>query len=102
MSFNKFCENNNLKNESDYSEKNKNVENESQNKQLNDDVMNFYNKYKEYSSDELLNELISKTNEQKQNGEFNYQQLSSMVDKLSPFLNEQQKNNMRGIMEKIK
>ena len=102
MSFNKFCEHNNLKNESDYSEKNKNVENESQNKQLNDDVINFYNKYKEYSSDELLNELISKTNEQKQNGELNYQQLSSMVDKLNPFLNEQQKNNMRGIMEKIK
>ncbi len=61
-----------------------------------------YNTYKDMNENQLMAELLSQVSKQKQNGTFNYQQIKNSVETLTPFLNEEQKNNLLSILEKIK
>ena len=73
-----------------------------QQKKVEENVNSTYEKYKDFSKDQLMSELLKKTSEQKENGEFDYETLKSQVDMLSSYLSEEQKNNMYSLLEKIK
>lgn len=96
MSFNQFCkENKQVKSK-------EKVENTNINQENADTVKNFYDKYKSYSNQELMQELLKATNEKKEKGEFDYNKLSDNINSLSPFLTSEQQNNIKGILEKLK
>ena len=86
MGFKDYCNTNNSKNENFESKK----------------VEDVYEKYKDKNEDELLSELYKNINIQKQNGTFNYESLVSAVNKISPFLNNEQKLKIKDLLEKIK
>lgn len=65
-------------------------------------VENLYYEYKDKSEDELISELFKYVAKQKENGTFDYENLSNMLNQISPFLNEQQKNKMKDILNQIK
>lgn len=71
-------------------------------KQCASDVQNFYNMYKGKSEDELLEELTKHVAKQKQDGTFNYNSLCAMLNKVSPFLSNEQKTKMKEILENLK
>ena len=49
-----------------------------------------------------MNELYSSVNAQKNNGTFDMAKLENMVDTLSPYLSEGQKENIKGLLNKIR
>ena len=61
-----------------------------------------YDKYKDMSQGDLMNELMAQVANQKSNGTFNYNQLENSVQQVLPFLNEEQKNNLLTILQKLK
>ena len=61
-----------------------------------------YEKYKDMSQGDLMNELMAQVANQKSNGTFNYNQLENSVQQVLPFLNEEQKNNLLTILQKLK
>ena len=65
-------------------------------------VENLYNQYKNKSEDELIEELYKHVAKQKQNGTFDYNTLSNMLEKISPLLSTQQKQKMKEILENLK
>ena len=99
MGFNQFC-----KEENDMAKKQKNniKDNLDEQKNQKEELQNMYDKYKTYSNEDLMQELLNKTNEQKNKGEFDYEKLRSSIDSLSPFLTSEQQNTIKGIMEKLK
>ena len=67
-----------------------------------EDIMAKYNQYKDLSSDQLSQELFRETSRQKQNGTFNFSQLSSMVDSLKGSLPDEQYQNMKRLLDSLK
>ena len=65
-------------------------------------VENLYNEYKDKAEDEWRSELFKYVAKQKENGTLDYENLSNMLNQISPFLNEQQKNKMKDILNQIK
>lgn len=68
----------------------------------NKKIEDAYNTYKNMNQNELMEELINQVSKQKQDGTFNYQQINNSVQQLMPFLNDEQKNNLLSILQKIK
>jgi len=89
MGFKDFCNNKNCFDKE-----------QSENKQIN--VEQIFNKYKNKNQQELLDELFKNVEEQKQNGSFDYNGLTNMLEKMSPFLNQEQKQNLETLLNKIK
>lgn len=87
MGFKDYC-----KNES------KTVNNEEQSKKVEE----IYDKFKDKNEDELMSELLNNVAKQKQDGTFNYNSIAETVEKLSPFLNADQKLKIKEILQKIK
>ena len=104
MSFNQFCKENNFsKNDENYNSNNLNKEKvTNENQEKTENVKEFYDKYKSYSNQELMQELLKTTNEKKEKGEFDYNKLNESINALSPFLTNEQQNNIKGILEKLK
>ena len=67
-----------------------------------EDIMEKYNQYKDLSSDQLSQELFREASRQKQNGTFNFSQLSSMVDSLKGSLPDEQYQNMKRLLDSLK
>ena len=65
-------------------------------------VQKLYNEYKDKSEDELVAELYKYVQKQKDNGTFDYDSLSNMLEKISPFLSAQQKQKMKEILVSLK
>lgn len=84
MGFKDFCNNQNIGEQTNT----KNVE-------------ELYNKYKDKSENELLDELLKNVSQQKQNGTYNYSNILSMVQNIMPYLNEHQKQKIQEILSKI-
>lgn len=61
-----------------------------------------YNIYKDKSQDELIEELYKHVEKQKRDGTFNYEALSNMLNKLTPYLSEEQQQKMKEILEDLK
>lgn len=65
-------------------------------------VEELYDEYKDKSEDELMQELFKNVQKQKNEGSFNYDSLKTMIDKISPFLNVEQKLKIKDLLEKLK
>lgn len=92
MGFKDFCENyNNTQNNHEQ----KNAQDSEEN------IKNIYNKYKDKNEDELLSELISNVNKQKQEGTFNIENITNMLSKISPYLTQEQSDKIKDILQKI-
>ncbi len=72
----------------------KTQENEEQVKQT-------YDKYKNYSHDQLMQELLSAVNKQKQNGTFDKQQLTSMLALISSSLSKEQRERLETLLSQL-
>ena len=60
-----------------------------------------YEKYKDYSKEDLEQEFLSQSRQKIASGEMDKQKLSSTFSRLSPFLNDTQRKFLSGILEKI-
>ena len=60
-----------------------------------------YEKYKDYSKEDLEQEFLSQSRQKIASGEMDKQKLSSTFSSLSPFLNDTQRKFLSGILEKI-
>jgi len=60
-----------------------------------------YNKYKNYSQDELLNEFLSTSKSKLKDGSLTREKLENTISSLAPFLNSSQKEYLRGLMGKL-
>ena len=82
---------------SQFQNSNKGNENASQ-----DEIRNKYDQYKDMSSTQLNQELLSEVARQKANGQFDYQALENMVNSLQGVLPWQDFQNIRRILETLK
>ena len=80
-------------------DKNKNVYN---NNQIDEEeAKNIYEKYKNCSKNELINELHSVISNGKKNGTITNQKINDTVKNLMPYLNDNQKEFLESIMKDI-
>ena len=68
----------------------------------NKSIEEMYNIYKNFSQDELTNELFKNIAKQKSDGTFDYEKINQTISQVLPYLNENQKNNLMTILQKIK
>lgn len=59
-----------------------------------DQLENIINKYQGFSQEDLVQELITQINTQKQNGTWNKQEMENMLSAVRPMLNEEQQKNL--------
>ena len=64
-------------------------------------VKQTYEKYKDYSQDELLQELLRSVNAQKQNGTFDKQRLISTLSLVLPSLNDEQRSKLEELLSRL-
>ena len=128
MNFSDFCDNNqnmkkyeknfqkndkNMQKNSNFNQNNQNfndLSNNSQSKQnqifenetLKNDIEQKIKKYQNLSQSELLNELLKETAKQKQNGNFDTNQLEEIKNSLLPMLDENQKQRLEQITKMLK
>ncbi len=76
--------------------------NDRENRDNTQKVEDLYERYKDKSEDELLNELLKNVEKQKKDGSFNYQGLINTIDKVSPFLSKEQNLKIKEILKNIK
>lgn len=65
----------------------------------------YYEKYKNYSKDELMQEFLNQTKNNIARGSFSKEKFESTISSLMPFLNEEQKNflnYLKGQIDDIK
>lgn len=60
------------------------------------------NQYSGYSQEELMKELLKVSNEEKQKGNVDNNFFEKVSDTLSPYLSDEQKQNMKDIINKIR
>ncbi len=65
-------------------------------------VEELYDTYKDMNQDQLLSQLFKQVENQKKDGTFNFERLNDYAKQISPFLNEEQKNNLMTILNQIK
>ena len=59
------------------------------------------NKYKDLSQQELMAELLRQTQTMKNQGKWNEANMQKMTDTLMPYLNDDQKNMLKNIMDSL-
>lgn len=92
---------NNFNNETNYS----NDSNESHTNNSNKDFSEYedtINKYKNLSQNELYTELFNQANQLKSQGKLDENTLNTISNTLLPMLNDEQKQLLNGIIEKLK
>jgi len=65
------------------------------------DAKNLYEKYKNYSQDELLNEFITTSKTKLNSGVLTKDKINNTVNSLAPFLNEAQNEYLKGLIKKL-
>ena len=90
MNFEDFCKN------TENIEKAKTME-----KNMNINYEDLVNKYKNKSSSELYEELISVAKTEKAKGNLNKSQLNNIYNTLSPMMNEQERENLKKLIDII-
>lgn len=66
-----------------------------------DTAKNIYDKYKDYSKSDLLNELHKVVKKGKREGSITDKKIQETVNGLTPFLNENQRNFLNSILKDI-
>lgn len=92
MDFSEYCKNNKT---NATQEENIKIDNKQ-------DIKNLYDKYSNYSHDQLMQELLQQTANKKADGSLNNEKLLELQNKLSPFLNDIQSKNLKDIIERLK
>lgn len=64
-------------------------------------VKQTYEKYKNYSQDELLQELMRSVNAQKRNGTFDKERLLSTLSLVMPSLNSEQRRKLEELLSHL-
>lgn len=64
-------------------------------------VKQTYEKYKDYSQDELMQELLRSVNAQKQNGTFDKQRLISTLSLVMPSLDSEQRSKLEELLSRL-
>ena len=67
-----------------------------------DDIKKKIDKYKNYSNQELLTELLTEANKQKKNGNLTNEKIEEMVSGLSPYLDNEQKQRLNEIIKLLR
>lgn len=62
---------------------------------------NIYDKYKDFSKDDLLSEIAKQIKQQKENGTFNKVALLNSLNGLSAFIPQQNMQELREIIERL-
>lgn len=65
-----------------------------------DNLKDNIKKYQNLTQQELMQEFIAVTKNQKQNGEIDNNKLNSMIENLSPYINTQQKEFLQSLIRK--
>lgn len=86
------CKNENIKDNASSSNSKEEVEKEAK---------NLYNKYKNYSQDELLNEFLSTSKSKLKDGSLTKEKINSTISSLSPFLNSSQKEYLKDLIGRL-
>lgn len=60
-----------------------------------------FNKYKDYSQDDLAEEFVAESKKRLENGELSIEKLSQTAQLLSPYLNPQQKDFLNNLLKKL-
>lgn len=82
--------------------KNDNLKTEKiQTSSLEDEAKQIYNKYSNYSKDQLIDEFISTSKQKINNGSLSKDKIAQTADVLSGYLNENQKEFLKSLMEKL-
>ena len=66
-----------------------------------DFALNNYNKYKDFSQDELINALYQNIQTSKKNGTFNYNQIKNSINSVAPLLNKDQQILLEKLLKEI-
>ena len=74
----------------------------SNNQQLSSEAEKTFEKYKNYSSDELMAELIKRTNEQKNSGNLSPEKLEQIYNTISSVLPPENRQNLDRIFDRLK
>ncbi len=82
--------------------KSKNDKEKVKTEQTQKSIEELYDTYKNMNSSELLTQLKKQVENQKKDGSFNFDNLTSSLNQIMPFLNEEQKNNLMTILNQIK
>ena len=83
--------------------KNKTYErNEMSKSESNQNIENLYEKYKDYSQAELMEELAKQVAKQKKDGSFDFEKIMNSVNTILPYLNQEQKENILNLLSSIK
>lgn len=99
----KKIENENIDNKSKNSKFNSNFNNDDSYKNLNNDAIEkAYNQFKNMDRNQLIATLCSEINKQKINGTFNPSKLENAIDNMGNYLTEEQKRNMKEMLNNFK
>lgn len=103
MDFENFCNSYVEKDEKDTkTEQQKNQKKVQTNSVYEDDIKKKIDKYKNYSNQELLTELLTEANKQKKNGNLTNEKIEEMVSGLSPYLDNEQKQRLNEIIKLLR
>ena len=73
------------------------------NKKIDEEkIKETFNKYSNYSSSELINELNKQVNKQKKEGTFNFSEIADRIQGIRPMLSEEQIKNLDRLLNQIK
>lgn len=67
-----------------------------------DDIKKKIEKYKNYSNQQLLTELLAEANKQKMSGNLTEQKLQQMIEGISPYLDDAQKQKLNEIAKLLR
>ncbi len=78
-----------------------NIRDFKKNKSNEEDMRSVYDKYKNFSHSQLMQELLRTVNEQKNNGTFDKEQLLSTLSLIVPSLSEEQRERIYSMVDKL-
>lgn len=70
-------------------------------KEKTEEYQEILNKYKDMSNDDLMSNLLNEAGKLKSEGKLDSKAISDLQNTLSPFLNEQQKDMLKSIVNAI-
>ena len=74
---------------------------ESINNSTTEQAKNIYDKYKDFSQEELMHEFLTSSKEKLKNGSLTSEKIEQTANMLSPYLNNQQKEFLKGLLDKL-
>lgn len=66
-----------------------------------EDVKSAYDKYKNLSQNQLMQELFATVNKQKQDGTFDKNQLLNMISAIAPSLSDEQRQRLYSLLDML-